>query len=61
MQDYKFGIYNKPGISKANANVGKEVIVNQWPMGGWGSVLGEGFDDDTAEEKKFVMASNFGE
>ena len=30
-------------------------------MGDQGSVLGEGFDDDTAEEKKFVMALSFGE
>ena len=26
-----------------------------------GSVLGEGFDDDTAKEKKFVMVSSVGE
>ena len=31
----------------------------QWKIGG--SVLGEGFDDDTAEEMKFDMAASFGE
>ena len=36
-------------------------MVTQWPMRDQGSVLGEGFDDDTAEEKKVVMASSFGE
>ena len=36
-------------------------MVSQWPMGDWGSVLGEGFDDDTAEEMKVVMASSFGQ
>ena len=54
-------MYNKPQISRANENVGKEVIVTRLPMGDWGSVLGEGFDDDTAEEKKVVMALSFGE
>ena len=45
----------------ANENARKEVIITQWPMGGWGSVSGEAFDDDTAKEKKLVMASSFGE
>ena len=36
-------------------------MVTQWPMGDPGSVLGEGFDDDTAEEMKFDMAASFGE
>ena len=36
-------------------------MVTQWPMGDWGSVSGEGFDEDTAEEMKVVMVSSFGE
>ena len=45
---------------RANENVGKEVDVTQWPMGGQGTVLGKGFGDDTTEEEKSVMASSFG-
>ena len=36
-------------------------MVTRWPMGDQGSVLGEGFDDDTAEEMKVVMAASFAE
>ena len=36
-------------------------MVTQWPMGDWGSVFREGFDDDTAEEMNVVMVASFGE
>ena len=54
-------MYNRPQILKTNENVRKGVIVTQWPMVDQGSVLGEGFGDDMAEEMKLNMASSLGE